>query len=136
MRFLGSIVSHWGSCSLKQRNLLQNAINHSQLPNIFILLSIFGSLSHNFKVHRVDIWLYCCFSGVRGEFIFEKASSIEETTSRNREIHCIFFKTSNNYPTFLFYYHFLVHFLIISRSAYFFFLLLFLTGLSVPIPFA
>ena len=29
--------------------------NHSQLPNISILLSFFGSLSHHFKVHIFEI---------------------------------------------------------------------------------
>ena len=47
--------------------------NHSQLPNIIILLSTCGSLSHHFRVHRVDIWLYWGFSGVRGEVFLWKS---------------------------------------------------------------
>ena len=63
---------HWGRYILKQGNPLHNFKNHSQQPNIIILLSYLGSLSHHFKVYIVDIWLYWSFSGVRGEVLFEK----------------------------------------------------------------
>ena len=36
---------------------------------IFYFITIFGSLSHHFKVHIVDIWLYWVFCGVKGEVL-------------------------------------------------------------------
>ena len=68
---LWKIVVHWGRYILKQGNPLIYFKNHSHLPNIIILLSLFGSLYHNLKFHRVDIWLYWYFSGVRIEVICE-----------------------------------------------------------------
>ena len=90
--------------------------NHSQLPNMFILLSFFGSLSHYFNVHRVDIWIYWGFLVIRAEFIWGKLSDVEAAVDWNRGIPCKFLKITHNYLICLFYYHFLVHFLIISRS--------------------
>ena len=66
---LGKCVDHWGSYGLKQSNTFQNFKVHSQLYNIFILLSFFGSIYHHFKVHRFDIWLYWDFFGVKGEVL-------------------------------------------------------------------
>ena len=83
-------VGHWGSYGLKQGNPLQFFKNHSQLPNIIILWSVFGSLYHHFKVHRFDIWLYWGFYGLRGEVICEKVLAIEAATAWNRGIPWIF----------------------------------------------
>ena len=152
MRLLGERVIHWGRYIPKQGNPLQSFKNHSQLPNIFILLSFFWftfssfqgslswsliilrffskrwgflwkfsaieadtawnrgihckilktthnylifillslfiSISHNFKVHRVDIWSHWGFSGVRGEVISEKVLPTEATTAWNRGVPC------------------------------------------------
>ena len=40
---LGGFVKNWGSYGLKKENSLQNSKNHSQPPNLFFLLSFFGS---------------------------------------------------------------------------------------------
>ena len=60
----------------------------------------------------VDILIFWskrwCFLG--------KSSAIEEAAACNSRIPCKILKITHNYQMFLFYYHFLVHFLIISRS--------------------
>ena len=89
MRLFGESVGHWGSYVLKQVNPWQNLKNHLQLPNIFILLSFFASLSHNLKVNRVGIWLYWYFLSKRWGYL-GKLFSIEVDTAQNREIPCKF----------------------------------------------
>ena len=116
MSFFGESVCLWGSYDLKHGNPLQNFKHHSHWPNIYILLSFFGSISNHFKVHRVDIWLYWGLYGVIGEVLFEKVSAIEAATAWNRAIPCKKIRITHNYLLFIFYYHFLVHSLIISRS--------------------
>ena len=71
--YLGKNVNHWGSEGLEYGNLFQKFKNHSQLPNTFILSSFFCSLSHHFKVRRVDIWLNTGFNGARSEVIWENS---------------------------------------------------------------
>ena len=51
----------WGEVSAIEaatsynRESLSKLKNHSKLPNIFILLSFFGSLCYHFKFHRFEI---------------------------------------------------------------------------------
>ena len=90
--------------------------NHSQLPNIYILLSFFGSLFHHFKYHRVDILFFKGFSGVRGDFIWVKFPAIEAATDWNRIIPWKFKYHSQLPNIYLFIFHFWTKFLIISRS--------------------
>ena len=106
---------HKGRYSLKQGNYLHNLKNHSQLPNILIVLSFFGSISHHFKFNRDDIWLYWGYHVLRSKFPWWKFSIIEIVTAQNRAIPCRNLKITHKYLILFFYYHFLVHFLIISR---------------------
>ena len=111
----------WGKCrTLRQiRNEAGEYLavfqNNSQLPNIIILVSFFGSISHHFKVHRVDIWLYLGFYGMRGEFLWGKVPDIEAATAWNRVIPCKCFRITHNYLILWFYHNVLVYLLIISR---------------------
>ena len=43
-----------------------------------------GSISHHFKVRRVDIWSYWGFSGVRGEIIWVRLLEIKGAKDWNR----------------------------------------------------
>ena len=51
---------------------------------MFILLSFFGSTSHHFMVHRVDISFIQGFSEVRSEFVWGKVSVIEADIFLNK----------------------------------------------------
>ena len=112
---MGKHVGHWGSYGLKQGSPLQKFRNHSQLTNIIILLSFFGSLSHHFKFRRVDIWSYWSFYGVIGEVLCGKVSVVEVDTAWNREIPCEIFKSLATTQYYYFIIIFLVYFLIVSR---------------------
>ena len=114
MSFFGEIFGHWGIYVLKKGNPWQIFKNHSQLLIIFILLS-FLLLSHHFKVHRVDIWLYWGFLMMRWGYL-GKVLAIEIDMYHNRGIPDKTLKITHNYLIFLFYYHFLLHFFIISKS--------------------
>ena len=112
MSFIVESVVHWVSYDFKQENPLQNYKNHSQLPTIFILLSFFPSLSHYFKVHKIEIRFFwdvlikrLCYLG--------KVSTIEAATAWNRWIPCKFLKITHKYLIFLHCYHFLLHWHII-----------------------
>ena len=86
--------------------------NHSELPNIIILLSFFGSLSHHFKVHRVEIWLYWVFL-VIGEVTRKKCYPLSQLWPETGES-LTHFKITHNYLIFIFYHHFLVHTVLLS----------------------
>ena len=91
--------------------------NHSQLPNMFIFPSLFGSLYHHFKVSSFQgpqSWylIHSRFYGVRGEVLgkivchWGSYSMKQGNTLQNLKI-------THNYLIFLFYHHFLINFLII-----------------------
>ena len=111
---LGKSINQRGSYVLKQGNPLQKIKYHSQLLNIFILLSFFASLSRHFKVLRVEIWLYWDF-GVKYGVIRGNCWPLRHLRPETGE-YLANFKTTNNYLIILFYYHFLLYFLVISRS--------------------
>ena len=88
--------------------------NYPKLPTIFILFSIFGSLSHHFKVHRVDNLSIQYFSRVRCEFIWEKSVGRWGRYGLKQGNPLIFLNHSQLHNIY-FYDHFLVQFIIISR---------------------
>ena len=59
-------------------------ITHNSL--IFLLYYHLCSLSHLFRVHRVDLWLYWGFCRRRGEVLWGKLLSLESYTDWNRKI--------------------------------------------------
>ena len=57
----------------------------------YILSSFFGSISHHFKFHRVDILFIQGFDEIGGEVLCEKVSAIDSATSWNRVAPCKLF---------------------------------------------
>ena len=75
----------------------------------------FDFIYYHFRFLTVDSWFIQSLNSVRGEIIWDTESNIEEDTVRNRVITCKTLTITHNYLIFLFYHHFVVHFLIISN---------------------
>ena len=73
-------------------------LNHSQLPNIFILLSFFCSLSHYFKVQKVDIGYIEVFWSKGWGYLWK---SVEHWGSY--DLKQVIFLITHNYIILLFY---------------------------------
>ena len=59
---------------------------HSQPPNIFNILSLFGSISYVFTVKTFETWLYSGYCGGKGEVLWGKVSALESAIDWNRVI--------------------------------------------------
>ena len=108
--FLGGSVVHWGSYGLKQGSPLQKSkITHSYLIFLFychfLLHYLTISRSTELRFDYIDIFYSL------GTF-----SYIEASTACNRGILSNFLKITHSYLIFIFYYHSLLQYLIISRS--------------------
>ena len=111
-------VRHWGSYGLKQGNPLQNyKITHNYLIFLFYyhFLTKFIVISSSIELIFNS---FNDFSVSIGELIWGKVSDIESAMAWYKVIPCTILKITHTYLIIIFYYHFLVHFLIISRSIY------------------
>ena len=80
------------------------------------LLSLFGSISHHFKLCRYDIWIYWYFWSKRLGSLGKNVGRWGIYGLKQGIILHNLFQITHNYLIFLSYYHFLIYFLYISRS--------------------
>ena len=114
-------VGHRFSNGLKQGNPLHNFTNHSQLPNNFYFTIIFGFTFSSYQ--GPQSWYLIIFIGLGNKrWVYLGGSVVHWVRYGPKQRNPLQnLKITHNYLILLFYYHFWVHFLIISRSTEFIF---------------